>query len=350
MPASTSASDVLQGQWSDGRSSRLRPVAISRVGDSLQIDEGAGEVQGWPLAGIRISPRLGRTPRMLTLPDGGRIELPDSPVLDGWFPKPPSRVEAFADWLERRKYAIAASALITVALILGFIQYGLPWGAQKIAERMPPAVERSASDQVVRVLEKLHLEPTRLSPERQAALQTKFKALVQGEPRAEQMRLALVDAPRIGPNAFALPDGRIYMTDELVALAESDDELLAVLAHEAGHHVHRHGMRGAIESSSVFVLAGLMLGDASGSSLSVSVPATLLSNGFSRGHEREADQYAFALLKRHGKSPKDFATLMSRLMKAHGMGEGDDAVIGYMSTHPPSQERVRAAEAAAASP
>ena len=58
-----------------------------------------------------------------------------------------------------------------------------------------------------------------------------------------------------------------------------------------------------------------------GSSLTVSVPATLLSNGFSRGHEREADQYAFALLKRHGKSPRDFATLMSRLMKAHGMGE-----------------------------
>ena len=65
---------------------------------------------------------------------------------------------------------------------------------------------------------------------------------------------------------------------------------------------------------------------------------------------READQYAFALLKRHGRSPKDFATLMSRLMKAHGMDEGDDAVIGYISTHPPSQERVRAAEAAAASP
>ena len=324
-------------------------MQVSRTGDFLQIDDGAGEVQDWPLAGIRISPRLGRTPRTLTLPDGGRIELADSSVLDGWFPQPPSRVEAFADWLERRKYAIAASALITVALILGFVQYGLPWGAQKIAERLPPAIEHSASDQVVRVLEGLHLEPTQLPPARQAALQSQFKALIKGEPRAEEMRLALVDAPGIGPNAFALPDGRIYMTDELVELAESDDELLAVLAHEAGHHVHRHGMRGAIESSSVFVLAGLMLGDASGSSLTVSVPATLLSNGFSRGHEREADQYAFALLKRHGKSPKDFASLMSRLMKAHGMDDAD-GVIGYMSTHPPSQERVQAAEAAATSP
>jgi len=349
MPASTSASDVLQGQWSVGRSSRLRAVEVSRVDEVLQAALG-DELHRWPLAGIRISPRLGRTPRTLTLPDGGRIELPDSPVLDAWFPMPPSRVEAVADWLERRKYAIAAAAAITVAVIVGFVQFGLPWGARKIAERLPPVVERSASDQVVRVLEQFHVQPTQLSEARQAALQAQFGKLVAGEPRADQMRLVLVDAAGIGPNAFALPDGRIYMTDELVELAESDDEVLAVLAHEAGHHVHRHGMRGAIESSSVFVLAGLMLGDATGSSLTVSVPATLLSNGFSRGHEREADQYAFALLKRHGRSPKDFATLMSRLMKAHGMDEGDDAVIGYISTHPPSQERVRAAEAAAASP
>ncbi|SIQ49477.1 M48 family metallopeptidase [Solilutibacter tolerans] len=351
MPASILGSDVMEGQWSDGRSSRLRTVKVSRNGDWLQADTGdAGEsIHDWPLAYIRISPRLGRTPRTLTLPDGGCIELADSPTLDEWFPRPPSRVEAFADWLERRKYAIAASALITVALIVGFLQYGLPWAALKIAERLPASVERSASNQVVKVLERFHLQPTELPDARQQALQSQFKRLVAGEPRADQMRLNLVNAAGIGPNAFALPDGRIYMTDQLVELAESDDELLAVLAHEAGHHVHRHGVRGAIEGSSVFVLAGLMLGDATGSSLAVSIPATLLSNGFSRDHEREADQYAFALLKRHGKSPRDFATLMARLMKAHGMEDVDGSVIGYLSTHPPSQERVRAAEAADAS-
>ena len=350
MLVSTLASDMLAGQWSDGLSSRLRPVQVSCAGDFLQADIDGVAVGHWPLAEIRISPRLGRTPRTLTLPDGGRIELADSTTLDEWFPQPPSRVEAFADWLERRKYAIAGAAVITVAVIVGFLQFGLPWVALKIAERMPPIVEESASNQVVRVLERLELKPTQLPQARQQSLQSQFKTLIKDEPRAEQMRLILAAADGIGPNAFALPDGRIYMTDELVELAKSDDELLAVLAHEAGHHVHRHCVRGAIESSSVFVLAGLLLGDATGSSIAVSLPATLLSNGFSRDHEREADQYAFALLKRHGRSPKDFATLMSRLMKAHGMDESDEGVVGYMSTHPPSEERVRAAEAAAASP
>lgn len=349
MPASISGSEMLPGQWSDGRSSRLHPVQVTRAGDRLHADTGA-DLRDWPLAEVRISPRLGRTPRTLALPDGGRIELADSSLLDEWFPRPPSRVEAFADWLERRKYAIAAAALITLAVIVGFLQYGLPWAALKIAERLPPALERSASNQVVKVLEQFHMKPSGLPPARQQALQAQFQRLVAGEPRAAEMRLNLVAAAGLGPNAFALPDGRIYMTDELVKLAQSDDELLAVLAHEAGHHVHRHGMRGAIESSSVFVLAGLMLGDASGSSLAVSVPATLLSNGFSRDHEREADQYAFALLKRHDRSPRDFARLMSRLMQAHGMKDADGHVIGYLSTHPPSQERIRAAEAAAAAP
>lgn len=340
---------MLEGQWSDGRSSRLRTVQVSRAGDWLKADTGE-DLNEWPLGYIRISPRLGRTPRTLTLPDGGRIELADSPILDQWFPTPPSRIEAVADWLERRKYVIGGAAVITLALVMGFMQSGLPWAALKIAERLPPGIERNASNQVVKVLEQFHLKPTDLPEARQAVLQTQFKTLIQGEPRADEMQLILVDAAGIGPNAFALPDGRIYMTDELVKLATSDDELIAVLAHEAGHHVHRHGMRGAIESSSVFVLAGLVLGDATGSSLAVALPASLLSNGFSRDHEREADQYAFKLLKRHGRSPKDFATLMSRLMKAHGIEDGDGGVIGYMSTHPPSQERIRAAEAAAASP
>lgn len=350
MPGLISASDEpLVGLWSNGRSSRVQPVNLRRLGDVVQAEWVNGESRQWLLADIRISPRLASTPRNLNLPGGGRIEVADSLLLDAWFPHAPSRVEAFADWLERRRYAIVASALLAVVGIVGFVQFGLPWMAHRLAENVPPTVERASSDQVIKVLERLHIAPSKLPNERQADLQRVFAKLVAGEPRADDMRLILSDAPAIGPNAFALPDGRIYMTDQLVALADSDDEVIAVLAHEAGHHVHRHGMRGAIESSSVFVLAGLLLGDASGSSLAVSLPAALLSNGFSRGHEREADEYAFALLKRHGRSPADFARIMGKMMKETGGDVLDGGVASYMSTHPSSKERIRAAEEAAKS-
>lgn len=299
------------------------------------------------MARIAISPRLGSTPRILRLPDGGRIECADSPLLSEWIGAPASRIEAFADWLERRRLAIATAAVLTVVAMILFVQFGVPRLAQEIAQRMPRTVERHVSGQVIALLERTHFNPSRLPPARQEALQGKFRVLVATEPRSRDMRLEIVRAPGIGPNAFALPDGRIFMTDELVRLTGSDEELLAVLAHEAGHHVHRHGMRQALESSSVFLLAGILFGDVSGSSLAVSIPAVLLSNGFSRGHEREADAYGFDLLLRRGLSPKAFAAVMRRLSQRvpAGMEEGP---IGYLSTHPPSPERIAAAERAGA--
>lgn len=312
----------------------------------LRIESEDGEVFDWPVSEIAISPRLGSTARVLRREGHGQIECVDSPLLGLWLPDRSSRVEAFADWLERRRIAIATAAVVTVFAAVAFVQLGVPQLAKMAAERIPRSVERHASDQVMAVLNRTHFSVSRQPASRQQRLQREFARMVHGEPRAAQMRLRIVDAPGMGPNAFALPDGQIFVTDGLIELAGSEDELLAVLAHEAGHHVHRHGMRQALESSSVFLLAGMFLGDVSGSSLAVSIPAVLLSNGFSRGHETEADDYAYDLLHRRGRSALSFAGIMRRLSKTipAGMEEGP---IGYLSTHPPSPARIAAAELAA---
>lgn len=345
----------LEGRWSDGRSSRVRPVRIRLASAGvLQIElaraeDGAAADAGtlfWPVGETRISPRLGRTPRVLRRVGHGQVECPDSPLLDRWFPGGSGRVEGFVDWLERRRAAIVGAAVVVVALAVGFIHFGLPAVAKVVAERMPRSVEQHVSDQVVALLERTQLEPSDLPEVRQRALRQAFQRLVAGEPRAVEMVLHFTHAPAIGPNAFALPDGRIYLTDALVELAGNDAEVLAVLAHEAGHHVHRHGMRGALEDSSIFLLAGVLFGDVSGSSLAVSLPAALLSSRFSRSREREADDYAFILLKHRGRSPKAFADVMRRLSQnvPKGMEKG---AMGYLSSHPASPERIAAAEAAA---
>ena len=333
--------------WYDGQSSRAIAVRLAVEDGNLRIvfDDDA-PIRQWPLEVIGINPRLGSTPRILRLPDGARVEVADSLELDAWFGHGDSRIEAFADWLERRRLAIAAAAAATVLAMVLFVQFGVPWLAREIAGRMPTAVERHVSGQVAALLERTYFSPSKLPATRREALQRRFRAMVEGESRSTQMRLILVHAPGIGPNAFTLPDGRIYLTDQLVGLAKSDEEVLAVLAHEAGHHVHRHGMRQAIESSSVFLLAGMLFGDVSGSSLAVSIPAVLLESGFSRGHEEEADAYAFDLLRRRGQSPRAFATMMRRLSAVHPE-ESADGATRYLSTHPPSPERIAAAERAA---
>lgn len=337
----------LEGRWSDGRTSRLLTVRVRMASpDVLALESADNAPMLWPVGEVSISPRLGRTPRVLRRTGHGQLECPDSPLLDQWFPGGNGRIEGFADWLERRRAAILVAAAVVLMLTLGFVHFGLPAIAKVAAERMPRTVERHASDQAVALLERVHLDPSKLPEARRRDLRQAFARLVAREPRAGDMVLHFAHAPGIGPNAFALPDGRIYVTDHLVAMAGNDAELMAVLAHEAGHHVHRHGMRGALESSSIFLLAGVLFGDASGSSLAVSIPATLLSNGFSRTHEREADTYAFALLKRRGQSPRAFADVMRRLSKdvPKALEKG---AWGYLSSHPPSPERIAAAEAAA---
>ena len=330
----------------DGQSSRMRTARLDCTDGFLQLAFEDGRLQQWPLEAVRIRPRLGNTPRVLQLPDGGRVEVADSPEMERWFPDGGSRIEGWADWLERRRSAILGSALLVLAATVLFLRHGMPWLAREAAERMPAAVERHVSEQVVVLLARLHFDPSKVPAARRVALEQRFRQLVLGEPRSGQMRIVFVDAEGVGANAFALPDGCIFVTDQLLELAGSDDEVLAVLAHEAGHHVHRHGMRSALEQSSVFVIAGLLFGDASGSSLAVSIPATLLGSGFSRGHEREADAYAFDLLRRHGQSPKAFATMMRRL-SAQVPEALEKGAIGYLSTHPPSPERIAAAEQAA---
>lgn len=333
----------LAGTWFDGRDSRARAVVLRRVSATdLQIDAGDAQVLA-PLASIAVSPRLGSTPRMLRIAGEGQVECADSPLLDDWFGAP-SRIEAGAHWLERRRGPALAAAVLTVAGVLGFFKFGLPWSAEKLAPRIPARVESLMTRQVMALLDRIHLERSTLPATRQQQLRRQFAALVEGLPRSGDMRLLFRSAPGLGANAFALPDGTIVMTDELVELAASDEELIAVLAHETGHHEHRHALRQTIESSGILVVASLLFGDASGSSLTVSMPTVLLEAGFSRGHEIEADRYAFVLLRARGHSPQAFADILRRLGAKHGP---DNAAIGYFSTHPATEARIHSAEAAA---
>lgn len=337
---------AIRGQYHDGQGTASRPVVVEPAGPGLlRLRFENGEVVDWPLDEVELSPRLGSTPRMLRRAGHGQVECVHDPVLESWLPRPASRVEAAADWLERRRTAIAVAALVAVALVVGFFRVGVPWMAKHAAERMPVAVERAASEQVVAVFERLYLRPTRLPADRRARLESGFEALVVGEPRSAEMRVFFAHAPLIGPNAFALPDGRLYVTDALVELADDDEEVLAVLAHEAGHHVHRHGMRRALEGASVMLVVGLAFGDASGSSLAVSIPASVMGSAFSRGHETEADDYALDLLARRGISPEAFGRILGRISEF--AGGADEGVLDYVSSHPPTARRIEAARSRA---
>jgi len=150
-------------------------------------------------------------------------------------------------------------------------------------------------------------------------------------------RFTVLDDPML--NAFALPDGTVVVTDALVDLAQADEELLAVLAHEIGHVVHRHALRGVLQNSAVALLVAFAMGDVlSVTSLAGALPTLIVEAKFSRDFEREADQYAVEFLRARRIPLRHGAAILKRLAE-----RGGDLPAGleYLSSHPGIEERAR---------
>lgn len=157
-------------------------------------------------------------------------------------------------------------------------------------------------------------------------------------------------------NAFALPGGYIYITRGLLALADSEAQLAAVLAHELGHVTALHHAQHQGQS----VLANVLL---AGVGVALGGPAADLGQavafgvlqGFSREHEYQSDDLGIRYMSRAGYDPHGMAQFLSKL-RAHGrleaqlQGESPDKIdqFSYLATHPAPIERVRRAEANAA--
>lgn len=329
----------LHGHYSDGHSAARHPATLA-LGDEGRLDLRVGErVQTWLLPQISISTRVGNTPRRLALPDGGQFETRDNDALDRWLARQRGgREQHWIHRLERRWHWALAALLLCVALIGGGVWWGIPAAAKRIALALPPAANAAIGQGSLEIMDRVMLEPSELAPARQFVLRHKFRELA-GDYAALDLVLHFRAGGKLGANAFALPDGGIIVTDELVALAGDDAEVLAVLAHEIGHVDRRHGLRTLLQNSGVALLVAGLLGDlGSITALAAGLPTALVHAGYSRDFEREADAFAAELLRARGIDTRHLASILQKL----GDAAGEDH--SFFSTHPLSSERLRLIE------
>jgi len=334
---------MLKAQYFDGRTAAAQTVTLALDGERLLL-RGEGFELGWPLHAVNVSERLGNTPRRIELPDGGHCEVSDQAALDALLKQGGYR----RHWLERMqhslRWAFASAILVLLACIAAYL-YLLPWGAQVVAQRVPPALLQQLGASSLETLDRLMLAPSKLPAERQQALRAAYAKLA-ALPDAElAYRIEFRSAPQIGANAFALPDGSIVLLDELVELTQEDDELLAVLAHERGHVERRHALRMVLQSSVVGLALTWYLGDVS--TLLATVPAMVAQAGYSRDMEREADEYAARTLQLNGKSPCLLPAILHKIEAAqarrkHEVESHGGKVRDYLASHPATPERAAA--------
>lgn len=154
----------------------------------------------------------------------------------------------------------------------------------------------------------------------------------------------VLDSPVV--NAFALPGGYVYVTRGLLALANSEAELAAVMAHEIGHITGRHSAerysRGVVTSLGASVLAAAV--DQTGVSQALGLGADLYLKSYSRDQEHEADTLGIRYLSRAGYDPSAMTSFLSSLqsqaaLEAKLAGRDND-IPSYFSTHPATIDRV----------
>jgi Zn-dependent protease with chaperone function len=327
---------VLKARYFDGHRSVAHEVSVVLGGGALKVVGRDVDLLFDPRQ-VRVAPRVANAPRWIYLPGGGACALEDNDALDAL-----AGAGGFAHFLHRLEtrpaWAALALAMVVAALWL-LIDRGVPAAAEQVALRIPPSTETDLGRHTLASLDRYSMQPSQVPAPRQKALTDEFNALAAGAPDLPPHRLVFRSSPRIGPNAFALPGGTIVITDQLVNLAQSDQEVMAVLAHELGHLAHRHVMRQLLQGSATALIIAGVTGDVtSTTSLAASAPIVLLQAKFSRDFEREADRYGIALLRKDHISPRNFGLILERLEKV-AKAKHRRGLPGFLASHPPTKER-----------
>lgn len=154
-------------------------------------------------------------------------------------------------------------------------------------------------------------------------------------------KFRILDSTEI--NAFASPNGYIYITKGLLDIVESDSELAFVIAHEMGHIEKKHAVIRYRRALAGMLFAAIFLasnnnGEDPATALLTVVMTEVILKGYSREQEDEADEVALAHLKRTGMDYLSFKMVMGKFidMRQHKIW----AINKIFSTHPAPEKRI----------
>lgn len=143
-------------------------------------------------------------------------------------------------------------------------------------------------------------------------------------------------------NAFALPGGPMFVNRGMLEAANTEGEVVGVMAHEVSHVLLRHGTAQASKASryqigaAIGAIAGAVIGGRTGSAVS---QATQFGFGtmflrYGREYEKQADILGAQLMTRAGYDAKDMANMFRTIQKQGSSGPE------WLSDHPDPGNRV----------
>jgi predicted Zn-dependent protease len=178
------------------------------------------------------------------------------------------------------------------------------------------------------------------------------------------LRFGVMSDPTL--NAFAMPNGRIYVHSGLLSRLDNEAQLAMILGHEMTHVTNRHALRFTRDATNKQILftvlavaASIGVAVASGSraksgdyvgaavlsqtanailGIGLQLAAIAAINGYGRDLEREADQGGMEKLVRAGYDPKE-APKVFQLLLSESKDRGSLETF-FFGSHPRLQERI----------
>lgn len=244
----------------------------------------------------------------------------------------------------QRTFAPILSALLFVILLQGCAVAPITGRSQLML--VPPQQEAALGQQAAQEIFKK--EPVLRSGRDLQQVRRMGRQLAQVTGRPDiAWEFHVIDKPQT-INAFALPGGKIFVYTGLMRATENQDQLAAVLAHEIGHVLARHGG----ERLSTIMLAQMgqqaamaAIGDMSPTAMQAFKTAFGLGAQygvilpFSRQQEYEADYIGLLTMAQAGYDPRAAVGFWEVMMRRNRAGQ-----LEYLSTHPSDQNRIAALE------
>lgn len=163
----------------------------------------------------------------------------------------------------------------------------------------------------------------------------------------KRIDLLVLDSPTL--NAFAAPGGIVGVNTGTFLIAETEQQLASILAHELAHLSQRHYARRVQQNSTNYavglaaLLASLVIAASGGSDVAVAaiptIQAATIQAGlsFSRDMEKEADRVGMQTLARAGFDPYAMPEMFELMARASRFRT---KVPEFLMSHPVTESRI----------